>query len=151
MGLFRNPPMAFQRLLPLGLIVVMPLLTACNQTAAPEVAPTTAGVSAPTPTPGPPESSLMAAILDMQQTQAQHSLTATMANHAASLDRTGLSADATKAMYEEQASVQQQKLQRMISEFDKFVEEADALSELNESMERQKASSAAARRRKTTP
>ncbi len=74
-----------------------------------------------------------------------------MANHAASLDRTGLSADATKAMYEEQARVEQQKMQRMITEFDKLVEEAEALGELHESMERQKASSAAASRRKTRP
>ena len=49
MGLFRNPPMAFQRLLPLALILVMPLLAGCNQTAAPEAAPVTSGVSAARP------------------------------------------------------------------------------------------------------
>ena len=141
--------MAFQRLLPLALILVMPLLAACNQTAAPEAAPVTSGVSGPSP--GLPGSSAIAAIMDVQQTRAQHSLTATMANHAASLDRTGLSAYATKAMYEEQARVEQQKMQRMITEFDKLVEEAEALGELHESMERQKASSAAASRRKARP
>jgi len=149
MELFGNPPMAFQRLLPLALILVMPLLAACNQTAAPEAAPVTSGVSGPSP--GAPGSSAIAAIMDVQQTPAQHSLTATMANHAASLDRTGLSAYATKAMYEEQARVEQQKMQRMITEFDKLVEEAEALGELHESMERQKASSAAPARRKKTP
>ena len=150
MELFGNPPMAFQRLLPLALILVMPLLAACNQTAAPEAAPVTSGVSGPSP--GAPGSSAIAAIMDVQQTRAQHSLTATMANHAASLDRTGLSAYATKAMYEEQARVEQQKMQRMITEFDKLVEEAEALGELHESMERQKASSSAApARRKKTP
>ena len=148
MELFRNPPMAFQRLLPLALILVMPLLAGCNQTAAPEAAPVTSGVSGPSP--GLPGSSAIAAIMDVQ-TRAQHSLTATMANHAASLDRTGLSAYATKAMYEEQARVEQQKMQRMITEFDKLVEEAEALGELHESMERQKASSAPASRRKARP
>jgi hypothetical protein len=146
--------MASQRFLPFGLILALPVLTACNQTAAaPEAAPATAGVSTPTaaPSPGLPGSRAMAAILDMQQTQAEHSLTATMANHAASLDRTGLSAYGTKAMYEEQARVQQQKMQRMLTEVNKLVEEAEALGELHESMERQKASSAAGSRRKTTP
>jgi hypothetical protein len=141
--------MAFQRLLPLALILVMPLLAGCNQTAAPEASPVTSGVSGPSP--GAPGSSAIAAIMDVQQTRAQHSLTATMANHAASLDRTGLSAYATKAMYEEQARVEQQKMQRMITEFDKLVEEAEALGELNESMERQKASGAAPARRKARP
>jgi hypothetical protein len=145
--------MAFQRLLTIGsLLAVLPLLAACNQTAAPEVPPATAGVAGPTP--GLPGSSAIAAILDVQQTQAQHSLTATMANHAASFDRTGMSAYATKAMYEEQARVQGQKMQRMISEFDKLVEEVEALAALSESMERQKAASSAGRpssRRRTTP
>ncbi len=69
MGLFGNPPMAFQRLLPLALILVMPLLAACNQTAAPEAAPMTSGVSGADPTPGPPGSSAIAAIMDVQQTR----------------------------------------------------------------------------------
>ena len=106
MGLFRNPPMAFQRFLPFGLILAAPLLAACNQTAAaPESAPMASGISGsatgvPSPTPGLPGSSAIAAIMDAHQTRAQHSLTATMANHAASLDRTGTSAYANKAMYE---------------------------------------------------
>ena len=131
--------MAFQRLLPF--VLLLPFLAGCNQTAAPEAPPSQAL----------PGSGAMAAILDVQQTQAQHSLTATMANHAASLDRSGTAMYATKAMYEEQARIQGQKVQRMMSEVNKLVEEAEALGELNESMERQKASSAAGSRRKTTP
>ena len=147
--------MAFQRLLTIGsLLAALPPLAACNQTAAPEAPPVTTGVSGPASAPNQPGSSAIAAIMDMQQTRAQHSLTATMANHAASLDRTGMSAYATKAMYEEQAQVEQQKMQRMITEFDKLVEEAEALAALSESMERQKAASSAGRpssRRRTTP
>jgi hypothetical protein len=145
--------MAFQRLLTIGsLLATLPLLTACNQTAAPEVPPATAGVAGPTP--GLPGSSAVAAIMDYQQTQARQNLTSTVANTASAFDPTHLSAYGIKAMNEEHARIEREKGERMLQEIDKVVQEAEALGALHKSMERQKAASSAGRtsqRRKTTP
>jgi hypothetical protein len=148
--------MAFQRLLTIGsLLAALPLLAACNQTAAPDAIPAAAVPgAAPSATPGVVGSGAIAAIMDYQETQARQSLTSTVANTASAFDPTHLSAYGIKAMNEEHARIERQKGKRMLQEIDKVVKEAEALGALHESMERQKAAGGSGRstsRWKTTP
>jgi hypothetical protein len=138
--------MMFQRLTSFGFtLVALPLLAACNQTAAPAAAPEIGDT--PAATPGVVGSGAIAAIMDMQQTQARHRLESTVATRVATFDRKGLSAYANKEMHEEQSRVQQQKLHHSLEEINKALEEAKALQALSEDLERQKASSASKPRR----
>jgi len=136
--------MASSRLTSLAFILAaLPLLAACNQTAAP---------AAPASDPEPVGSGLLAAIEDSRRTRAQHRLTSTVANHATGFDPTGLSGFALSAMEEEQARIEDEKDQRIEQELEKALAEAEALRAMNEGLERQKASST--RRpasRRTTP
>jgi len=140
MALFRNPPMAFQRRASCSLVLIaVPLLAACTQTAAP------ASDS------GPVGSGLLAAIEDSQQTRARHRLTSAVANQAAGFDPTGLSGFALGAMEEEQARIEDEKDQRIEQELDKALAEAEALRAMSEDLDSQKAGAAGkASRRKAT-
>ncbi|MBM6580284.1 hypothetical protein ILT44_08830 [Microvirga sp. BT689] len=133
--------MLFQRFALIGLVsTLLPVVSACNQTAAPSQSPGLVGSGA------------LAAINDMQETRARHRLTSTIANQAAGFDPTGLSGYALNYMDNERARIEDEKAQKVEEEVQKSLAEAEALQALSEDLERQRGSvSSRSPRRRATP
>lgn len=125
--------MAFPRLTSFGLVALLPLLTACNQTATPVA------------NQGPVGSGAIAAINDMQATQARHRMTSTAINFAGGLDPTGLSVLAIDRIEEEQARIEDEKSRRVDEEVEKALAEAEAFQAMSEKLERKKSKAGASR------
>ena len=118
--------MPFQRPLPLSLVLAaLPLLAACNQTAAPA-------------NPGVIGSGAIAAITEAQSAQARHRVTSFVLNQAAGQDRTGLSGIGVQLVEEEQQRIEEENERRIDREVAKALAEAEALQAQNEGMEGQR-------------
>jgi uncharacterized membrane protein YqiK len=132
--------MLFQRLLSLSLVpAALPLLAACNQTAAPA-------------TPGVIGSGAIAAITEAQSAQARHRVTSFVLNQAAGQDPTGLSGIGVQLIEEEQERIEEENERRIDIESAKALAEAEAWQAQSEMLERQKASgSRQSARRRTAP
>ncbi len=132
--------MVFQRSVSLSLVLAaLPLLAACNQTAAPAA-------------PGVIGSGAIAAITEAQSAQARHRVTSLVLNQAAGQDPTGLSGMGVQLIEDEQLRVEEENERRIDAEVAKALAEAEALQAQGEMSERQKASgSRQASRRRATP
>jgi hypothetical protein len=132
--------MPFQHLLSLTFaLAALPLLAACNQTAAPAA-------------PGVIGSGAVAAITEAQSAQARHRVTSFVLNQAAGQDPTGLSGIGVDLIEDEQLRIEEENERRVDSEVAKALAEAEALQAQNEMSERQRASgSRQPTRRRTTP
>jgi hypothetical protein len=132
--------MLFQRSVSLSLVLAaLPLLAACNQTAAPAA-------------PGVIGSGAIAAITEAQSAQARHRVTSLVLNQAAGQDPTGLSGMGVQLIEDEQLRVEEENERRIDAEVAKALAEAEALQAQGEMSERQKASgSRQASRRRATP
>ena len=132
--------MLFQRSVSLSLVLAaLPLLAACNQTAAPAA-------------PGVIGSGAIAAITEAQTAQARHRVTSLVLNQAAGQDPTGLSGMGVQLIEDEQLRVEEENERRIDAEVTKALAEAEALQAQGEMSERQKASgSRQASRRRATP
>jgi hypothetical protein len=132
--------MPFQRLLSLTFaLAALPLLAACNQTAAPAA-------------PGVIGSGAVAAITEAQSAQARHRVTSFVLNQAAGQDPTGLSGIGVDLIEDEQLRIEEENERRVDSEVAKALAEAEALQAQNEMSERRQASgSRQPTRRRTTP
>ncbi len=132
--------MLFQRSVSLSLVLAaLPLLAACNQTAAPAA-------------PGVIGSGAIAAITEAQTAQARHRVTSLVLNQAAGQDPTGLSGMGVQLIEDEQLRVEEENERRIDAEVAKALAEAEALQAQGEMSERQKASgSRQASRRRATP
>ena len=132
--------MVFQRSVSLSLVLAaLPLLAACNQTAAPAA-------------PGVIGSGAIAAITEAQTAQARHRVTSLVLNQAAGQDPTGLSGMGVQLIEDEQLRVEEENERRIDAEVAKALAEAEALQAQGEMSERQKASgSRQASRRRATP
>jgi hypothetical protein len=133
--------MAFLRLTSFSPLLVLSFLGACNQTAAPVANQGLVGSGA------------IAAINDLQATQARHRLTSTAINFAGGFDSTGMSVIAIDRIEEEQARIEDEKSRRVDEEVEKALAEAEALQALTENLERRKrvGSSSKTSRQKPTP
>ncbi len=100
-------------------VALLPLLTACNQTAVPEAS----GPAAP----GVIGSSAMAAISEAHTTRMRHIATSNVLNKAAGFDRTGIAAAAVAVIEEKQAQIEEEQARRVDEEIEKLVVEAEAL------------------------
>ncbi|MBB4041924.1 hypothetical protein GGR34_003607 [Microvirga flocculans] len=98
-------------------------------------------------------SGALAAIADMQETQARHRMTSTVLNQAASFDPTGLSGYAIGHIEAEQDRIEEEKSRRVDEEIEKALAEAEALQALNNDLERRKANTGSkpARRKMAPP
>ncbi len=131
--------MLFQRLLSLSLVLAaLPLLAACNQTAA--LAPGVIGSGA------------VAAITEAQSAQVRHRVTSFVLNQAAGQDPTGLSGIGVNLIEDEQLRIEEENERKIDSEVAKALAEAEALQAQGEMSERQRASgSRQSTRRRATP
>jgi hypothetical protein len=131
--------MLFQRLLSLSLVpAALPLLAACNQTAA--------------PAPGVIGSGAVAAITEAQSAQVRHRVTSFVLNQAAGQDPTGLSGIGVNLIEDEQLRIEEENERKIDSEVAKALAEAEALQAQGEMSERQRASgSRQSTRRRATP
>ncbi len=132
--------MLFQRSVSLSLVLAaLPLLAACNQTAAPAA-------------PGVIGSGAIAAITEAQSAQARHRVTSLVLNQAAGQDPTGLSGMGVQLIVDEQLRVEEENERRIDIESAKALAEAEAWQAQSEMLERQKASgSRQSTRRRTAP
>ena len=134
--------MALQHLTSFGLVLAaLPLLAACNQTAAPAMPPEAAG------------SGVLAAIADARQTEARHRMTSAGLNLASSFDPTGLSGFGVSAVEEAQQQIEDEKYRRIDEEVEKAIAEGLALQREIENAETQgtRAEDGKTLRRKPTP
>src|SRR5918998_6906341 len=107
--------MPFQRLLVLSFaLAALPLLAACNQTAAPAA-------------PGAIGSGAVAAITEAQSAQARHRVTSFVLNQAAGQDPTGLSGIGVNLIEDEQLRIEEENERRIDTEVAKALAEAEAL------------------------
>ncbi|MBM1170888.1 hypothetical protein [Microvirga arabica] len=118
---------------PLGLLLVLPVLGGCTQTAAPAMPPTPAA-SAEIAEPG---SGVLAAIADAKRTEGRHRMTSAGLNLATSFDPTGLSGYAVGAVEEAQQQIEDEKYRRIDEEVEKAIAEGLALQAQNENPESQ--------------
>ena len=125
--------MVFLRPTSFSLLFVLPLIGACNQTAAPVANQGLVGSGA------------IAAINDMQATQARHRMTSTAINFAGGLDPTGLSVLAIDRIEEEQARIEDEKSRRVDEEVEKALAEAEAFQAMSEDFERKNSKAGAPR------
>lgn len=129
--------MPFQRLLTLSFaLAALPLLAACNQTAAPA-------------TPGVIGSGAVAAITEAQSAQARHRVTSFVLNQAAGQDPTGLSGIGVNLIEDEQLRIEEENERRIDTEVAKALAEAEALQAQSE--RRQNTIERTAPRRNRTP
>jgi hypothetical protein len=132
--------MPFRHLVPLSLVLAaLPLLAACNQTAAPA-------------SPGVIGSGAIAAITEAQSAQARHRVTSLVLNQAAGQDPTGLSGIGVQLIEDEQLRVEEENERRIDAEVAKALAEAEALQAQNEKPgQGERTSERATARRKRTP